>query len=99
MKRINQIAARALLGLFLLVVILYAIDYGSVTLRMRQNKPGDPLEAMQVQRTYAIPHKDGRAEYVFGPRETQTCVHSIFPHLGYLPCWYLKRSSRQPIPM
>ena len=27
------------------------------------------------------------------------CVHSLFPHLGLSPCWYLKRNSQKPIPM
>jgi hypothetical protein len=27
------------------------------------------------------------------------CVHSLFPHAGDLPCWYLKRKFAQPIPM
>jgi hypothetical protein len=24
-----------------------------------------------------------------------TCVHSLFPHMGYQPCWYLSRHSEQ----
>ncbi len=98
MNPISQVILRVGLGLLLLLAVLYAGDYVSVKYRMRKNSPGDPLEAVQVQRIYAIPHKDGRAEYVFGPRETQTCVHSIFPHLGYTPCWQLKKAS-QPIQM
>lgn len=61
--------------------------------------PGGPLDTVQVQRTYEIPHKDGRAEFAFAEPQTVTCVRSIFPHLGYSPCWYLKRHSQQMIPM
>ena len=25
-------------------------------------------------------------------RKRQTCVHALFPHAGYLPCWYLRKS-------
>jgi len=97
--RISCIALRAGLAILLLIALVYLGDYISVKYRMHKNIPGDPLEAVQVQRTYAIPHKDGRAEFVFGPRETQTCVHSIFPHLGYTPCWYLNKSAQKPIQM
>jgi len=61
--------------------------------------PRGPLDTVQVQRTYEIPHKDGRAEFAFAEPQTVTCVRSIFPHLGYSPCWYLKRHSQQLIPM
>ena len=61
--------------------------------------PRGPLDTVQIQRTYQIPHKDGRAEFAFAEPQSVTCVHSIFPHLGYSPCWYLKRHSQQTIPM
>lgn len=61
--------------------------------------PRGPLDTVQIQRTYQIPHKDGRAEFAFAEPQSVTCVHSIFPHLGYSPCWYLKRHSKQTIPM
>jgi hypothetical protein len=49
-----------------------------------------------VRTLYAVPRKDGKAELDFGDPETQTCVHSLFPHLGYDPCWYTKRQNQQP---
>ena len=99
MKPTARFALLIGLSLLLLIAILYLGDYVSVKYRMRKNTPGDPLETIQTQTTYAIPHKDGRAEYVFGPRETKTCVRSLFPHLGYSPCWYLKKSAQSQIPM
>jgi hypothetical protein len=38
-----------------------------------------------------VQQKDGKTEYEEGDPETQTCVNSLFPHLGYSPCWYLRR--------
>lgn len=93
-----KIARIILVGGILLAGILYVGDYVYVRDRMSKNTPGDPLETVKIQPMYAIPHKDGRAEYVFGDPVTQTCVHSLFPHLGYSPCWYVKKNS-QPIPM
>jgi hypothetical protein len=107
MSRISQIALRAGLGTSLLLAILYAGDYASLKYRIwRFQRAGNsptattnPLETMQIEPTYAIPHKDGRAEFAFGPPETVTCAHSLFPHIGYGACWYVKRNSQKPIPM
>jgi hypothetical protein len=92
-------ARRVALGIIALSAVLYAGDYVSVRYRMAKGKAGDPLESMKIQRTYVIPHKDGRAEIIFGDPETQVCVHSLFPHLGYTPCWYMKRQSQKTILM
>jgi len=99
MKPTSRIALRFAFGILLGVIFIYLADYAFVKYRMRKNTPGDPLNTVQVQTTYTIPHKDGRAEYVFGPRETKTCVRSIFPHLGYGPCWYVQRTAQQQVPM
>jgi hypothetical protein len=64
---------------------------------MMQNKNNDPFETLTIEPTYGIPHKNGSAEIVVGDPEPETCVHSIFPHMGYTPCWYLNRSSKNII--
>jgi hypothetical protein len=46
-----------------------------------------------------IPKKNGKTEFVFQPAQLQQCVHSLFAHEGYLPCWYLSRHPEQPIKM
>lgn len=115
MNRIGKLVLGAALILLILIAILYAGDYAFVKYRMSRagiasNSPPSssgasptaargPLDTVQIQRTYQIPHKDGRAEFAFAEPQTVTCVHSIFPHLGYSPCWYLKRHSQQTIPM
>jgi hypothetical protein len=38
---------------------------------------------------YVIRVKGGKIQYEPGPQETDTCVHSLFPQLGFTPCWYL----------
>jgi hypothetical protein len=55
-----------------------------------------------MERLYAIPQKNGKIDYEFDaqqPDVTTPCVHSLFPHLGNSPCWYLQRNSQKPIPM
>lgn len=76
--------------------IVYAGDYLSVAHRMAHRTKTDPLETTQVRPFYAVPLKNGRAELDFGDMVPQTCVHSLFPHFGYNPCWYTKRQNQQP---
>jgi hypothetical protein len=86
-----------LIALIGLVVVIYAGDYLSVRYRMMKNKTGGPFESVKIEPTYGIPHKNGSAEIVIGDPEDETCVHSIFPHMGYEPCWYLARTSKNII--
>jgi hypothetical protein len=96
---VGRIALRGLLGAVVLVAILWIGDSISFRYRLSKGTAGDALETMRVQRTYAIPHKDGRDEYVFGEPEMVTCARSIFPHAGYIPCWYLQKTVSKPVQM
>jgi len=53
--------------------------------------PGEIFGSVMVQRYWEIPQKSGKTDYSFDPPSQQTCIHSIFPHGGYSPCWYLSR--------
>jgi hypothetical protein len=79
--------------------LVYLGDDLSVRTRMSHRTATDPVETLSLRPVYAVPRKDGKAEFDFGDPQTQTCVHAIFPHLGYNPCWYLLRASRTPIPI
>lgn len=80
-------------GMCIAATVLYAPDYALVRFGH------SPLGAVIVTRYYVIPKKNGKTEFVFQPPQLQTCAHSLFPHKGYLPCWYLSRHSEQPIKM
>ena len=56
-----------------------AVRYGSVT----------------VNHYYAVLQKNGKTQFIFDPPQAQTCVHALFPHGGWLPCWYLSRHPEQ----
>ena len=66
---------------------------------MAGKDPSAAIGVVKVQPFYVIPHKDGKAELVFGDPVNQTCVHSLFPHLGYSTCWYLNRKNQNPTMM
>ena len=93
---------RTAAALVLALVLLYGGDYLFLRLRVAYPKLGNALGTVQMQRLYAIPLNGGKTEYEFDARQpvvATTCVHSLFPHLGQQPCWYLQRNSEKPIPM
>jgi hypothetical protein len=81
----------------LLLAVLYAADYASVRLRIPPGR--NPFAVVTVQRSYSVMKKDGKPDFYFDPPQNQTCVRSLFPHLGYEPCWYLRKHPNQQINM
>ena len=77
------------------LVIVYVGD--DLSVRYRIPKGRQPLGTVTIQRYDAIPEKNGKTEFAFEDPVIQTCVHSLFPHMGYPPCWYLGRHSQQRI--
>jgi hypothetical protein len=96
-KRFLTILKRLLEIGVLVLAIVYVGDYVSV--RYRIPKSRDPYGAVPVQRYYAVTQKSGKHEFYFDQPTVQVCVHSLFPHLGYVPCWYLNRRRVQRVDM
>ncbi len=95
LKRIFVIAA-------ILLAVLYIYDYLSVLHRKSAQRQGDPFDVVVHPRLLAIPQKGNRVEFALdaqSPMVSDTCVHSLFPHFGYTPCWYVSRNALKPIPM
>ena len=98
MSLLLKIATRALILLISVFAVLYAGDYAVARYRVSRNQSA-ALEIVKVQPMYVIPHKDSRAEYVFGDPQNQTCLHAIFPHFGNSPCWYVKKHTQPTVSM
>jgi len=90
MKRILFITVLALF-------ILYLGDYLSV--RFRIPKSRSQFGVVKIQRYYAVGLKSGKTEFMFLAPQNQVCVHSLFPHFGDSPCWYLSRRKVKRIDM
>jgi hypothetical protein len=96
------LSKRILVAAVSLLALVYSGDYLFVRIRMMHPKPADPFESIKNLRVLAIPEKNGKTEYEVdaqNPEQTVTCVHSLFPHSGFSPCWYVKPRINQPIPM
>jgi hypothetical protein len=99
---LGKYVRRMLVSAIVLLAILFAGDYASVRLRAAYPRFGSAYDSVRIVRLLAIPLKNGRTEYqldALQPNVTVTCVRSLFPHLGYEPCWYVRRNSHKPIPM
>ena len=93
---------RVLIAVAVLLAAAYVYDYLSVRHRMAEQKQGDPFDAVTYPHLLAIPQKGNRVEYALdaqSPMMTEPCVHSLFPHDGYSPCWYVTRKAARPTPM
>jgi hypothetical protein len=102
LAQVSLIVKRGGGAVIVLLVLVYAGDYIRVRWKMAHPKSGDAFGTVQMERLYAIPQKNGKVEYEFDalqPEVTTPCVHSLFPHMGDTPCWYLQRNSQKPIPM
>ena len=82
-----------------IALLSFAALYGGDYLSARYRIPGNrqTLGTVEVQTLYATPQKNGRVESWVGNSDTETCLNSLFPHLGYTPCWYLARHPRKTI--
>lgn len=97
-----RILKRIFAAIAIAFAFIYACDYLYLRVRMLRATPADPFESMTRTRVLAIPQKSGKFDYEIDqqmPVETLTCVHSLFPHYGDQPCWYLKSRVNQPIPV
>ena len=85
---------RATLYALVAACLLYAADDLSLRYRIPDR---EPFGSVTVQRYYALHKSKQKTNFMFADPEVQTCVHSLFPHSGYPPCWYLSRHAEQRI--
>ena len=90
MKRVLMVAV-------LVLLILYVGDYLSVQYRIPNGRA--QFGVVKIQRYYAVALKSGKTEFMFLAPRNQMCVHSLFPHFGYSPCWYLSRRNVERVDM
>jgi hypothetical protein len=78
-----------------LLLLLYLGDYLSMAYRIPKGR--EQFGSVEVQKLLAVPQKDHKTEYIADPPQARQCVHSLFPHLGLTPCWYLARHATEQI--
>jgi hypothetical protein len=90
-KRYIALTFASLLGV---LVASYLGDY--ILLRFRIHR-GNGFGSVTVHRYYAVPQKSGKVDFLHADPQDQNCAHSLFPHMGDAPCWYLLHHTEQRI--
>lgn len=75
-------------------LLFYVVEDLSVRWRV---PPRDAFGQVTVHRYYALHKSRDKMSIVNTEPEAQTCVHAVFPHAGYPPCWYLARHAEQRV--
>jgi hypothetical protein len=88
--RTSVVIQRVILSLIAAVALVYSGDYFWAK-HLMAGGGSNALGTVMVQREWDIPRKDGRVEFDMDPPEAESCIHSMFPHFGYTPCWYAAR--------
>jgi len=82
---------RACLAVLALAALIWVGDYVRLKLSRSQSS------TVTVRRYYAIEKKANKIEYIFDSARDQSCVNSLFPHLGQPACWYVRRHAEERI--
>ena len=87
--RLRRILLAAILSVVATAIVAYSLDY--IVFRIRAASNRNAYGTVTVSHYYAVLQKNGKTQFIFDPPQSQTCVHALFPHAGWLPCWYLSR--------
>ena len=71
--------------------IAWTVD--AIVFRFAVSSSRQPFGQVTIYSYEAVEQKSGKTQLIFNPPEVRTCVHALFPHAGYAPCWYLQRNS------
>ncbi|HEY3741978.1 MAG TPA: hypothetical protein VGL53_19135 [Bryobacteraceae bacterium] len=93
---VGRLVLRVVVGLVLAAVLVFSADYAVLRFRVATN--GDAYGTVTVRPYYAIPQKSKKTELDFEPPQDETCVNSLFPHMGFTPCWYRRGHTQEQLP-
>ena len=80
-----------------MLALVYGADYAWVRIPIPKGRA--LYGAVTVRPYYDVALKSGKSDFYFLDPQRQTCVNSLFPHLGYSPCWYLRKHTHPRISM
>lgn len=92
---IGRLTRRGFAATVLTLAGVYAVDYAVLRYRIATNRGA--FATVTVRPYYAVPQKNHKTEYLLGDSQDETCVHSLFPHVGDAPCWYLAKHREKRI--
>ena len=91
--RLRRIGVAVILAVVGAAALAYGLDYA--VFRIRAATSRNAYGSVTMNHYYAVLQKNGKTQFIFDPPQAQTCVHALFPHEGWMPCWYLSRHPEQ----
>ncbi len=91
-RMLKRIAIFSLLGVVAALLLAYGGDFAVFRYRVAN---GNAYGSVTVNHHTAVLQKNGKTTLTFDPPTPWTCVNSLFPREGWLPCWYLSRHRDQ----
>ncbi len=91
--RLKRWFAVTVLGVLAIAALAFGADYAVFRFRAATNR--NAYGSVTVNHYTAVLQKNGKTTLTFDPPQPWTCVHALFPHEGWLPCWYLSRHTDQ----
>jgi hypothetical protein len=85
---VKKILVRGFLGLVGAILVVYVADAIQVRIRLATGGPATAYDTVTV--LYASGLKGNKYEVFADQPEIETCARTIFPQMGYSPCWYLR---------
>jgi len=92
-RLLRRILITAILAGVGAAALAFGLDYAVFRVRAATNRSA--YGSVVVRHYYAVLEKNGKTTFMFEPLQPWTCVNSLFPHAGLLPCWYLTRHPEQ----
>jgi len=99
---LHRLLWRVILAFLGFALLFYVLDFAWYEIRVVSPKLGPANGSVHRVRVLAIAEKNNKVEYEIDsnrPEEDVPCAHSIFPHAGNRPCWYVVRHANDPITM
>ena len=90
---VKKVLVRGFLGLIGALLVAYVVDAVQVRIRLATGGAAKAYDSVTV--VYAAGLKNSKYEVYSGAPETETCSRTLFPQMGYSPCWYLRRHTMQ----
>ena len=92
-----KFVSRIVLIVMVLLALVYAGDYAAVRIPIPKGRA--VYGTVTVRPYYDVGLKSGKSDFYFLDPQKQTCVNSLFPHLGFNPCWYVRKHTHPRIAM
>lgn len=86
---LQNMIRKTLLTVIAACCLTYIVDYLAFRIRLARNS--GEIEA--ITEYDSAPLKNGKTVVFYDVPLPAMCVHALFPHLGYTPCWYTKDNS------